>query len=305
MEKIILQNGYEIPDLCIGTGITSGHRHRDLSIIDISKYSIEQGKNFIRDRKKYKKNAKLPSVIHNAMKHGGCYFDTSRAYGGSEYVLGKSLSKYERDSFYVETKLDNQNQYKNNVRGAFEKSLKELQLEYVDVYLMHWPVAERYIDSWKEMERLYQEGLCKVIGVCNFNIHHLQKLEQYANVMPMINQFECHPRLTQNELRAYCREHRIQTMAYTSTARMDERLKKTVLVQIAKKYHKSMAQIILKWHQQIGNIPIVSSTSEKHIVENIDIYDFRLSDQEVEEISAININSRMRYDPDNCDFKQL
>lgn len=232
-------------------------------------------------------------------------FDTSRAYAGSECMLGKSLKKYDRDKYYIVTKLCNGDQYKGNVRVALEKSMTELGVDYVDLYLMHWPVEEHYIDSWRQMEELYKEGMCKAIGVCNFNIHHLQELEKSAEIMPMVNQFECHPLLTQENLRKYCNDRHIQIMAYTSTARMDERLKKTCLVSIAKKYNKSIAQIILRWHQQIGNIPIVNTFNKVHLLNNLDIENFSLTEEEINKISGINIGCRLRYDPDNCDFKQL
>ena len=178
-------------------------------------------------------------------------------------------------------------------------------MDYIDLYLMHWPVEGHYIKSWKIMEQLYREGKCKAIGVCNFNIHHLEELRKNAEIIPMVNQVECHPLFTQNELRKYCKEHGIQIMAYTSTARMDERLRKTCLVPIAKKYNKTLAQIILRWHQQIGNIPIVNSTKKYHMKQNIDINGFTLNQEEIDLILDININSRLRFDPDNCDFSQL
>lgn len=305
MEKdrmIELSNGYCISDLCCGTGITQIYRYGDCSNKSAVKYWV---KNAIKDRKRLKQDLALPKVVDAAMQNGCKLFDTSRAYGGSEYALGKTLKKYNRKDFFITTKLSNADQYKGDVRAALEKSLSELGVEYVDVYLMHWPVKDCFIENWKKMECLYKEGLCKSIGVCNFNIHHLQELEPYAEIMPMINQFECHPLFTQNELRQYCKEHDIQVMAYTSTARMDERLRKTALVPIANKYGKSVTQIILRWHQQIGNIPIVSSSKVAHFIENTSIADFNLTEQEVQQINDININSRLRYDPDNCDFRQL
>lgn len=170
---------------------------------------------------------------------------------------------------------------------------------------MHWPVEGHYLDNWKQMEELYREGVCKAIGVCNCNIHHLRELEKCAEIMPMVNQIECHPLFTQEKLRTYCKEKGIQIMAYTSTARMDERMRKTCLTPIAKKYGKNMTQVILKWHQQIGNIPIVNTYNTNHMLDNLDIDNFRLTEEEIEQISKININSRLRYDPDNCDFSQL
>lgn len=187
----------------------------------------------------------------------------------------------------------------------FAEVLEELKTDYLDVYLLHWPVKDIWLNSWKQMEKLYNQGICKTIGVCNCNIHHLEELKKVATIMPMINQFECHPLFTQNALREYCNLNNIQIMAYTSTARMDERLRKTVLTPISKKYNKSIAQVILRWHQQLGNIPIFSSTSISHTISNLRIQDFSLTDSEIDSITRININSRLRYDPDNCDFSQL
>ena len=289
--------------ICFGTDITYLHNWGFKRKISEIKYWLKVILN--KNKKQSIKNLKLPKIIDVSMKNGCTMFDTSRAYGASEYTLGRTLKKYPRESYYIVTKLYNTAQYENKIRESFFKSLKELDMEYVDLYLMHWPVEGHFIESWKEMEKLYNEGLCKAIGVCNFNIHHLEELKKYATIIPMVNQIECHPLFTQTELRKYCNNNNIKIMAYTSTARMDERLKKTVLVPISKKYNKTIAQVILKWHQQIGNIPIVNSTNKKHMLENIKIDDFYLTDHEIESINNININSRLRYDPDNCDFKQL
>ena len=297
-----LSNGYEIPELCFGSGITQLYRYGNCGKKSEIKYWM---RNFLKNRSQIKKDIGLVKAIDVAMKNGCNMFDTSRAYGGSEYVIGNQLKKYNRNDFFVVTKLCNSDQYKGDVRAALRKSLDELQMDYVDLYLMHWPVEGCFVENWKRMEELYQQGLCKAIGVCNFNIHHLEKLKKEIEIMPMVNQFECHPLFTQEDLRNYCKAHYIQTMAYTATARMDERLKKTALVQIGKKYNKTIAQVILKWHQQIGNIPVVNSYNPAHIIENIDINDFYLTQEEIDKISKININSRLRYDPDNCDFTQL
>jgi diketogulonate reductase-like aldo/keto reductase len=303
MDMIKLSNDVSIPNLCYGTDITylrsTGIRRK----IDDLKCRV---KIFIgKDVYCANKNLYMPRGIEECMVNGCKLFDTSRAYGASEFNLGYALRKYSRKTYYVVTKLNNDAQYTGRVREALFESLRELNMNYVDVYLMHWPVEGHYIESWKQMEKLYKEGYCKAIGVCNFNIHHLEELKKRVDIMPMINQFECHPLFTQNELRAYCHDNNIQVMAYTSTARMDSRLKTTCLVPIAEKYNKTVAQIILRWHQQIGNIPIVNSTKEKHIRENCNISDFKLTDDEINEITRININSRLRYDPDNCDFRQL
>lgn len=290
-------------NVCFGTDITYLNNWGIKRKIDELKCRLKIILN--RNRRSAIKNLYLPKMIEVAMENGCNIFDTSRAYGASEYTLGKSLKKYPREKYYIVTKLCNTAQYQNKVRESCLESLKELDMDYIDLYLMHWPVEGHYIDAWKEMEKLYKEGLVKSIGVCNFNIHHFEELKKHASIMPMVNQIECHPLFTQTELREYCNKNNIKIMAYTSTARMDERLKKTVLVPIAKKYNKTIAQIILRWHQQIGNIPIFNSTNKKHMIENIKINDFKLTDDEIENINSININSRLRYDPDNCDFKQL
>lgn len=303
MEKIVLYNGVSIPNLCFGTGITN--------IYDVGiKRKVNLFKDYIRvilnkNRKICLMNINLEKIIDISMKNGCCCFDTSRAYGASELVLGRTLKKYSREDYFLITKLCNDDQYNSDVKAGFEKSIRELQTDYIDLYLMHWPVEGKFLDSWREMENLYKQGKCRAIGVCNFNIHHLELLRKNAEIMPMVNEIECHPLFTQNELRDYCYNNNIKVMAYTSTARMDDRLNNTCLVPISKKYNKTIPQIILRWHQQIGNIPIVNSSNKEHMIANIDIKDFVLTDKELDSISAININSRLRYDPDNCDFSKL
>lgn len=297
-----LSNGIIIPNLCFGTGIISTYRYSDYSKNKELKYKFST---FFKDRKQWKNDYYFSKMVDIAMKNGCNMFDTSRAYAGAEYELGKALKKYKRDEYFITTKLCNRDQIKGDIRGAIEKSLKELNLEYVDLYLMHWPVTETYVNTWKEMENLYKEGKCRAIGVSNFNVHHLKELKKTARIFPMVNEIECHPLFTQNELRKYCDENGVKIMAYTSTAKCDERLKKTKLPIIAKKYNKSITQVILRWHQQIGNIPIFNSTNLQHMKDNCDIKDFLLTNEELKIINDININSRLRYDPDNCDFKQL
>lgn len=303
MKNFILSNGIEMPPVCFGTGITYLRNIGAKGKLEKLKCVVKVVAN--KDRKNSILNLKLPNMIKVAMNNGCICFDSSKAYGASEFTLGQVLKQYDRNSYFIVTKLSNSDQYSNNVRDGLESSLHELCLEYVDLYLMHWPVTNHFIDSWHEMEKLYLEGKCKAIGVCNFNIHHLEELQKHATIMPMVNEIECHPLFTQTELRDYCKKNSIQVMAYTSTARMDDRLQKTCLVDISKNYNKNIAQVILKWHNQIGNIPIFNSTNEQHIKYNLDINDFELTTEEISRINSININSRLRYDPDNCDFAKL
>lgn len=302
MEKWTLSNGVEIPDLCFGTGITWTYRYQSTEKRDEYRYLWN---NFWHNRRKLKQDLGFEKAVDCAVDSGCVMFDTSRAYGGSEYALGKALKKYPREKFFITTKLRNSHQFKDDVRGGFEESLSELGMDYVDLYLMHWPVTDKWIDSWKEMEKLYEEGRCRAIGVCNCHEHHLEELKKHAKIMPMVNEFECHPLFTQDALRRYCADNDIRVMAYTSTARNDERMGKTVLKPIAAKYGKTLIQVVLRWHQQIGNIPIVNSFNPAHVRDNFDIADFTLTDEEVQAITRCNIGSRLRYDPDNCDFHQL
>ena len=171
---------------------------------------------------------------------------------------------------------------------------------------MHWPVIRNYIDVWKQMEELYLQGKVGAIGVCNCHIHHLEEILSCGEVKPMIHQMEVHPLFTQNEMRQFCNKEGIQIMAYTPIARNDDRLLDSrILNNIARKYKKTISQVVLRWHTQLGNIPVVSTKSVKHYQENNHIFDFCLSEEEMNQITSININSRLRYDSDNCDFLEL
>lgn len=298
--KIILNNGIAIPNIGYGSAIVLKYMWGNYTYKTIIKYWI---KNFFKDRKQFVQDRALQKILDIDLKEQ-MLIDTSRAYAGSENVIGKKINK-KRSEYFITTKLCNKDQYNNSVEQGFKESLRRLGTDYVDLYLMHWPVEGEFIESWKIMEKIYNQGLAKAIGVCNCNIHHLEKIKDNSEIMPMVNQFECHPLFTQSELRNYCKENKIQVMAYTPTARMDQRLYNTVLPDIAKKYNKSIAQIIIHWHMQIGNIPIVNTSSVKHLKENYDVFDFELTKEEISLINNININSRLRYDPDNCDFRKL
>ena len=301
MRYIELSNSLKIPNIAYGTPIIS--INTESSIKKVKSYI---GKIIKSNYSDIKKSKGLKKILKEMKKNDEIsLIDTSRAYGASENIIGKEIKKSDRSKFFIVTKLANVDQYKNDVEKALRYSLKQLGTEYVDAYLMHWPVTETFLKSWSEMEKCYEKGLCKAIGVCNCNIHHLEEIKKIAKIKPMSNQIECHPLFTQNELREYCNKENIKVMAYTATARMDDRLKNTCIVDLAKKYNKTVAQIILKWHIQIGNIPIFNTNSIKHYKENMDIEDFELSKEEIQQINSANINSRLRYDPDNCNFRRL
>lgn len=298
--NVKLSNGLLMPCICYGSPIIYLNTENKSKLIKscIGKIIKNKSKEIVKVNNLNKIIKKAKNISEKIS------IDTSRAYGGSEFFIGKAI-KNNRDKYFIVTKISNAAQYSGKIEEEVKTSLKMLNVEYIDCLLMHWPVEGIYINTWKEMERIYIHGMCKSIGVCNCNIHHLEKIKEVSEIKPMINQFECHPLFTQNELREYCKNENIKIMAYTATARMDNRLENTCLTEIAKKHEKTVAQIILRWHIQIGNIPIFNTMSWKHYISNMDIFDFNLNEEELNKISAININSRLRYDPDNCDFKKL
>lgn len=302
-----LSNGVEIPSIAFGTDIALQWRCESNIIMQQLKKAKSYAK-LIKNHniKKIKFDINLEKIIKELPEHGCNLIDTSRAYGGSEKAIARALKGKNRDNYFVTTKISNYDQRTIGAKKSLECSLKQLEMDYVDLYLIHWPQTDTWIKCWKEFEELYKEGKCKAIGVCNCNIHHLELLKQHSNIIPMVNQFECHPLFTQNELRKYCKENSITVMSYTSTARMDFRLKNSKRMQsLCEKYSKDLNQLILRWHIQSGNIPIFNTSSINHMISNLDIWDFNIDDDDISIISGMNINARTRYDPDNCEFDRL
>ncbi len=184
---------------------------------------------------------------------------------------------------------------------AYGTSLKKLGLEYLDLYLLHWPVEGKYKEAWKALEHLYMDGQVIAIGVSNFQIHHLEDLMEDADIKPVVNQIEYHPRLTQERLLAFCRENDIQAESW-SPLMAGEALEQPELKEIAAKYNKSVAQVILRWNLQNGVVTIPKSTNEGRIVENSQVFDFELTEEDMQQISALNEDRRVGPDPDNFDF---
>lgn len=303
----ILSNGIEIPNIAFGTDIVLQWRCESNIIIQQLK-KVKSYAKLIKnnDVKKLKFDKNLENIIKELPEYGCNLIDTSRAYGGSEKAIARALKGKNREDYFITTKISNYDQTTIGAKKSLECSLKQLETDYVDLYLIHWPQTDTWIQCWSEFEKLYKEGKCKAIGVCNCNIHHLELLKQHADIIPMVNQFECHPLFTQNELRKYCNENNIAVMAYTSTARMDFRLKNSTRMQnLCEKYSKDLNQLILRWHIQSGNIPIFNTSSIDHMISNLDIWDFNIDDDDLLIISGMNINARTRYDPDNCEFDRL
>ncbi|SOC24322.1 diketogulonate reductase-like aldo/keto reductase [Ureibacillus xyleni] len=248
----------------------------------------------------------LVNAVKTAIKHGYRSIDTAAIYQ-NEQGVGKGIKEglkeagISREDLFVTSKVWNTDLDYEATIAAYEKSLERLDLEYLDLYLIHWPVAGKYKDAWRAMETLYKEGKVKTIGVSNFQIHHLEDLLKDAEIKPMINQVEYHPKLTQKELQAFCLENDIQLEAW-SPLMQGQLLDNDTLKDIANKYNKTVAQVILRWDLQNGVITIPKSTKEKRIVENASIFDFELTKEDMIIIDGLNENLRVGPDPDNFNF---
>ncbi len=243
----------------------------------------------------------LQSVMA-AMKAGYRSIDTAALYQNEESV-GQAIkeSGVPREELFITTKVWNEDQRNDSVLEAFETSLQKLGLDYVDLYLIHWPVKEKYKQTWKVLEQLYKEGRVCAIGVSNFQIHHLEDLLSVAEIKPMVNQVELHPLLAQTELRDYCRKQEIQIEAWAPLGQ-GRLLEHPVLQEIAAQHNKTTAQVILRWDIQNQIVTIPKSVKEFRIIENANIFDFALTESDIQKINSLNENKRFGADPDNFNF---
>jgi diketogulonate reductase-like aldo/keto reductase len=240
--------------------------------------------------------------VKTALRNGYRSIDTAAFYQNEEGV-GQAIKESEipREDLFITTKVWNSDQGYESTLAAFEKSLKKLGLDYLDLYLVHWPVKGKYKETWKALEKLYKDGRIRAIGVCNFNIHHLEDLIADAEIKPMVNQVEYHPRLTQTELRDFCRKNKIQLEAWAPLMR-GQLIDNPTLIEIAEKYNKTVLQVILRWDIQNEVVTIPKSVKEERIIANANIFDFELTQDEMNKISSLNENHRTGPDPDNFDF---
>lgn len=255
---------------------------------------------------KVEEGPELVNAVKTAIKHGYRSVDTAAIYG-NEVGVGQGIREgikeagISREDLFVTSKVWNTDLGYESTIKAYEASLNRLGLEYLDLYLIHWPVEGKYKDAWRALETLYKEGRVKAIGVSNFQIHHLEDLLKDAEIKPMVNQVEYHPRLTQKELQSFCHENGIQLEAW-SPLMQGQLLDNEVLQEIADKHHKSVAQIILRWDLQNGVVTIPKTTKEHRIVENATVFDFQLTEEDMKRIDDLNQNDRVGPDPDNFDF---
>lgn len=245
-------------------------------------------------------NDEVVPAIHKALEVGYRSIDTAAAYK-NEQSVGQAIHSagIPREELFITTKLWNDDQQRP--QHALEESLEKLKLDHVDLYLMHWPVPaiDHYVDAWQGMIELQKQGLAKSIGVCNFQINHLQRLIDETGVTPVINQIELHPLLQQRQLHAWNATHKIQTESWSPLAQGGEGVfDQKVIRELADKYGKTPAQIVIRWHLDSGLVVIPKSVTPSRIVENFDVWDFRLDKDELGDIAKLDQGKRLGPDPD-------
>lgn len=265
------------------------HNEVEMPWFGLGVFKVEDGDEVIRS-------------VKTALEHGYRSIDTAAGYQ-NERGVGQAIreSGIPREDIFVTSKVRNSDQGYEATLEAFQATLDKLGFSYLDLYLIHWPVEGKYKDTWRALEKLYNDGKIRAIGVSNFHPHHLVDLLTTANIVPMVNQVEFHPNLAQEELRKTCQEKGIQLEAW-SPLKQGELLDDPVLKEIAEKYGKTTAQVILRWDLEKGVITIPKSTKEERIKQNADIFDFQLSGEDIEKIDNLNKDERIGPDPDNFNF---
>ena len=242
--------------------------------------------------------------VETALEIGYRSIDTAHGYN-NEKEVGQAIknSAIPREQIFVTTKVTNGGQRENNVAAEFEKSLENLGLDYVDMYLIHWPVKESYVRTWLDFEKIYESGRAKSIGVSNFQIYHFKELQKISKIVPAMNQVELHPYLTQKPLCEYCKITGIAIQAWSPLGAGKANLQNDqVLLDIAQTHNKTAAQIILRWNVQQNIITIPKSGNKERTKLNFEIFDFELTQQEMAQIDALNKDMRTGASPDNFTF---
>ncbi|MCX7879829.1 MAG: aldo/keto reductase [Ignavibacteria bacterium] len=233
-----------------------------------------------------------------AFEVGYRHIDTASFYGNEEDV-GRAVrdSGIKREDIFVTTKVWNDDQGYDKTLEAVDKSLTKLGFDYIDLYLIHWPVPTLRRQTWKALEKVYDQGIVASIGVSNYTISHLQELFNYANVIPVVNQVEFSPYLYQKELKEFCEENKILIEAYSPLGR-GRKLNDPRLIELAKKYQKTPAQILIRWALQMGTIVIPKSAKRERIIENASVFDFELSKEDVQYLCTFNEGFRVAWNPE-------
>lgn len=275
----LLNNNYKMPNIGFGTFRTPSGEETEQSVL-------------------------------NAIKAGYRHIDCAAAYG-NEKSVGEAIRKsgVAREEIFVTSKLWNDDKGYENTLAAFNRTLEDLQLDYLDLYLIHWPIAkaskenwqEANSESWRALEELYNQGKIKAIGVSNFLEHHLEPLMETAKIKPMVNQIEFHPGMLQEEIVEFCKKHNILVEAWAPFSN-GQVLNNPVLKEIADKYEKTVAQLTLRWIIQKGIVPLPKSVTPERIKSNLEVFDFEISAQDVERIDRLTDCGGSGLHPDEVDF---
>lgn len=277
MENVTLNNGLEMP--LVGYGV----------------FRVPDGDD-------------LAEAVKTAIAKGYRSIDTAQVYRNEESV-GRGIRAaideglVAREELFITSKVWNDGLSYEETLAAYASSLEKLGLDYLDLYLIHWPGLDTsYIEAYKALEKIYQDGRVRSIGVSNFHVHHLEHLLKETTVIPVINQIEFHPHLTQEEVLNYCKEHRIQVEAW-SPLMNGSLLEEALIQQLASKYNKTPAQIVLRYDVQHGVVTIPKTMTPSRMTENLDVFDFALADEEMAQLDAMNDGLRCGPDPEKFNFK--
>ncbi|AAN50370.1 aldo/keto reductase [Leptospira interrogans] len=246
---------------------------------------------------KTKSGKECKEAVLNALEAGYRHIDTARIYD-NEVDVGQAIreSGIPRKEIFITTKLWNADQGSDKTRKALENSLDRLGIDFVDLYLIHFPVTSKRMDSWKELEKLYHDKLCKAIGVSNYTIIHLTELLKNSQITPAVNQVEFHPFLNQIHLLEYCKKHKIQLEAYSPLAH-GQKIEDPTIAKIAQKYDKTPAQILIRWAIEQKIVVIPKSIKKERIIENSKVFDFAISEEDMKILNSLDEDFRTCWDP--------
>lgn len=249
----------------------------------------------------------MNELVTAGLKIGFRAFDTARDYG-NEPIVGRVMKEclaeqgLKREDIFITTKIGNSQQRLGNIEEQIDMSLRNLQTDYVDLWLMHWPYPDYYVDTYRKMEKVYKSGKVRAIGMANYRVRHFEHLfKEGVEIMPHCVQFELHPMRTADDIVAYCRERNIAIQAYSPLCRMIEPIRNSELLKgIADVHQKSIAQVILRWHYQNHTVPVFKSLKPHRLKENFDIFDFQLSEDEMRQVASLDEDYKYHIESASC-----